>query len=80
MTATTQAPHNSATRPLDLGAAALIVFLCLCWGFNQVAVKLALPDIPPLVQATLRNVGAALIIWGYARARGISLDMRDATR
>ena len=79
MTATTQAPHNSATRPLDLGAAALIVFLCLCWGFNQVAVKLALPDIPPLVQATLRNVGAVLIIWVYARARGISLDMRDAT-
>jgi drug/metabolite transporter (DMT)-like permease len=78
MTATTEAPHNSATRPLDVGAAALVVFLCLCWGFNQVAVKLALPDIPPLVQATLRNVGAALIIWGYARARGISLDMRGA--
>jgi drug/metabolite transporter (DMT)-like permease len=79
MTATTQAPHTAATRPLDLGAAALIVFLCLCWGFNQVAVKYALPEIPPLVQATVRNIGAALIIWGYARARGISLDMRDAT-
>lgn len=79
MTATTGTPHNSATRPLDLGAAVLVVFLCLCWGFNQVAVKLALPDIPPLVQATLRNIGAALIIWGYARARGISLDMRGAT-
>lgn len=79
MTATTQASHTAATRPLDVGAAALIVFLCLCWGFNQVAVKLALPEIPPLVQATVRNIGAALIIWAYARARGISLDMRDAT-
>jgi drug/metabolite transporter (DMT)-like permease len=79
MTFTTPAPHNPATRPLDLGAATLIVFLCLCWGFNQVAVKLALPDIPPLIQATTRNVGAAVLIWVYARARGISLDMRDAT-
>ncbi len=79
MTATASAPYTAATRPLDLGAAVLIVFLCLCWGFNQVAVKLALPDIPPLVQATVRNVGAALLIWAYARWRGISLDMRDAT-
>jgi drug/metabolite transporter (DMT)-like permease len=79
MTATTPAPHTAATRPLDVGAAALIVFLCLCWGFNQVAVKLALPEIPPLIQATTRNFGAALIIWAYARARGISLEMRGDT-
>ena len=77
MTSTTQTPHNAATRSLDLGAAALIVFLCLCWGFNQVAVKYALPDIPPLTQAAIRSFGAALIIWLYARIRGISLDMRD---
>jgi drug/metabolite transporter (DMT)-like permease len=80
MTSTTQAaPHTAATRPLELGAAFLIVFLCLCWGFNQVAVKLALPDIPPLIQAAVRSAGAALLIWIYARARGISLDIRDET-
>ncbi len=80
MTSTTQPPlHNAATRPLDLGAGTLIVFLCLCWGFNQVAVKLALPDIPPLIQAAIRSFGAALIIWAYARMRGISLEMRDHT-
>jgi drug/metabolite transporter (DMT)-like permease len=79
MTSTTQVPHTAATRPLEFGAAAVVVFLCLCWGFNQVAVKLALPDIPPLIQAAVRSVGAALLIWIYARARGISLDMRDET-
>jgi drug/metabolite transporter (DMT)-like permease len=79
MTSTTQAPHTAATRPLEFGAAAIVVFLCLCWGFNQVAIKFALPDIPPLTQAWLRSAGAALIIWVYARARGISLDMRDET-
>ncbi len=59
MTATTQAPHTAATRPLESGRRRLIVvFLCLCWGFNQVAVKLALPDIPPLMQATIRSTSA----------------------
>ncbi len=79
MTTTTQAPHTAATRPLDLGAAAVVVFLCLCWGFNQVAVKLALTDIPPLTQAAIRSTGAALIIWLYARSRGISLDLGGET-
>ena len=79
MSSTTQAPHDAATRPLEFGATAMVVFLCLCWGFNQVAVKLALPDIPPLTQAWTRSAIAALIIWIYARSRGISLDMRDHT-
>ena len=79
MTTTTQAPHTAATRPLELGAAAVVVFLCLCWGFNQVAVKLALTDIPPLTQAAIRSTGAALIIWIYARSRGISLDLGGET-
>ncbi len=77
---TSQAPqHTAATRPLDLGAGAIVVFLCLCWGFNQVMVKFALPDIPPMTQALIRSCGAAIIIWVYARIRGISLDMRDET-
>ena len=42
----------SAARPLNAGAIALMLMLCLSWGFNQVAVKLALPDIPPMLQAT----------------------------
>ena len=79
MTSTTRAPHTAATRPLELGATALVVFICLCWGFNQVAVKLALADIPPFTQAWIRSTIAALIIWIYARTRGISLDMRDET-
>ena len=79
MTSTTQAPHTAATRPLELGAAGVVVFLCLCWGFNQVAVKLALTDIPPFTQAWIRSAGAAAIIWIYARTRGISLDLRGET-
>ena len=40
--------HITLTRPLDAAAAAIVVVLCLSWGFNQVAIKLAIHDIPPL--------------------------------
>lgn len=75
----TAATAPTAPRHLDAAATALIVFLCLCWGFNQVAVKLALPDIPPLVQAAVRSAGAALVLWLWAKARGISLSVSDGT-
>ncbi len=74
-----EATLASHSRPLDATAAALVVFLCLCWGFNQVAVKLALPDIPPLIQAAIRSAGAAAIVALFARARGISLTIADGT-
>lgn len=75
----TAATAPTAPRHLDAAATALIVFLCLCWGFNQVAVKLALPDIPPLIQAAVRSAGAALVLWLWAKARGISLSVSDGT-
>jgi drug/metabolite transporter (DMT)-like permease len=70
--------HPSA-RPLDALATATVLALCLCWGFNQVAVKLAIADIPPLTQAAIRSVGAAGIVAVWARGRGVSLTIRDGT-
>ncbi|MPZ59210.1 MAG: EamA family transporter, partial [Rhizobiales bacterium] len=49
------------------------------WGFNQVAVKLALPDIPPLIQATIRTAGATLMVGTWAWSRSIGLFTRDGT-
>src|ERR1017187_4719025 len=72
------ASHH-VTRPLDALAAAIVVVLCLSWGFNQVATKLAIHDIPPLTQATIRSVIAALIVAGWCRLRGIPLLPRDGT-
>src|SRR5690348_15153250 len=69
----------STTRPLDLAAAAIVVMLCLSWGFTQVAVKLALPDIPPLMQASIRSAGAGVLVWLWTRARGIPLRLDDGT-
>ncbi len=42
-------PVHSAERSLTPRAIALMLMLCVSWGFNQIAVKLALPDIPPLL-------------------------------
>ena len=53
---------RSAGRALTPGAVALMLMLCLSWGFNQIAVKLALPDIPPMMQALIRSAGALPVI------------------
>ena len=71
--------YTSTTRPLDALAAGIVVVLCFSWGFNQVATKLAIHDIPPLTQAAVRSVVAALLIAAWCRLRGIGLLKRDGT-
>ncbi|HKS62573.1 MAG TPA: DMT family transporter [Xanthobacteraceae bacterium] len=53
--------------------------LTLSWGLNQVSVKLALPEIPPFIQATVRSIGAFIIVAIWARWRGVSFSLRDGT-
>ena len=69
----------SAGRPLSPGAIALMLMLCLSWGFNQIAVKLALPDIPPMLQAMIRSVGALPVLLLIARLRGVRIFASDGT-
>jgi drug/metabolite transporter (DMT)-like permease len=69
----------SAGRPLSPGAIALMLMLCLSWGFNQIAVKLVLPDVPPMLQALTRSVGALPVLLIIGWARGVRLFERDGT-
>jgi drug/metabolite transporter (DMT)-like permease len=55
-------------RPLDRFAAALTLILCAIWGFNQVVVKLALPEIGPIAQTGVRSAVGVVCIIAYARA------------
>jgi drug/metabolite transporter (DMT)-like permease len=71
--------NPSAGRPLSPGAVALMLMLCLSWGFNQIAVKLAMSDIPPMLQATIRSVGALPLLLLIARLRGVKMFERDDT-
>jgi len=75
----TPSSSHHVTRRLDPLAAAIVVVLCLSWGFNQVAAKLAMHDIPPLTQAAIRSVIATLIVALWCRLRGIPLLARDGT-
>ncbi|MCG2630588.1 DMT family transporter [Bradyrhizobium sp. WYCCWR 13023] len=69
----------SAGRPLSAGAIALMLMLCLTWGFNQIAVKLVIPDIPPMLQATIRSMGALPVLFIIGSLRGVRFFERDGT-
>jgi drug/metabolite transporter (DMT)-like permease len=71
--------QSPQSRPLDALAITVMIVLCLTWGFNQVAIKIALPDVPPLIQAVVRSIISAILVAGYARFRGIALFRRDGT-
>jgi drug/metabolite transporter (DMT)-like permease len=71
-------PPATPTRrdAVDPHALALLVACCVLWGLNQVAVKLALPEVPPLAQVAIRSAGALLLLMLFARWRGIALWSR----
>ncbi|EJN14260.1 DMT(drug/metabolite transporter) superfamily permease [Bradyrhizobium sp. YR681] len=71
--------NQSAARPLSAGAIALMLMLCLTWGFNQIAVKLVLVDIPPMLQATFRSIGALPVLFLIGTFRGVKFFERDGT-
>lgn len=73
------AAWHPAARPLDLAAITVTIAVCLAWGFNQVAAKVALAEIPPFTQGAIRSALAALIVAAYAWARGVPLTLRDGT-
>ncbi len=70
---------DHSVRPLDSVGAAIVVSLCLSWGLNTVAIKLTLPDVPPLIQATIRSLGALAVVVLWCAVRRIPLLQRDGT-
>lgn len=72
-------PPSPSSRPLDAFAIAVTIGLCLSWGFNNVAIKFAIHDIPPLIQSSARSVMAALLVGAWTRLRGMALFKRDGT-
>jgi drug/metabolite transporter (DMT)-like permease len=57
----------------------LVVLLCLVWGFNQPAIKLAIHDVPPLLQCAIRSSLAIPIVLLLMRWRALPLAERDGT-
>ena len=70
---------SSAGRALTPGAIALMLMLCVSWGFNQIAVKLVLPEVPPMLQALTRSLGALPVLLMIGWFRGVKFFERDGT-
>lgn len=66
-------------KPLDAFATAVMLVLCVLWGLQQVAVKLAAPHMGPVLQIGLRSAIAALLVCVLMWWRGERLSWRDAT-
>jgi drug/metabolite transporter (DMT)-like permease len=64
---------------LDPAASLLLIALCASWGLTQVAIKVANAGISPVLQAGLRSVIAAALVWLWSALRGVRLFERDGT-
>lgn len=71
-----EAPQSAALLP-DLRVIGLLVVLCASWGLQQVSIKIAMVDIPPLTQLVVRCAGGMLIVFAWSRLRGVALFNRD---
>lgn len=70
---------NHTRKSLDPLAAALMLLLCLCWGLQQVAIKLAAPSIGTILQTGVRALIAALLVGVWMGLRGTAFSLRDGT-
>ncbi len=50
---------------LDAFAILAMILLTAAWGFQQVAIKWALPDIPPVWQSGLRSLAATVLVGAW---------------
>lgn len=64
---------------LDGLAVTILLACCLFWGLQQVLVKATIPEVPPVLQASVRFAGALVILWAWCAWRGIRLFERDGT-
>lgn len=72
-------PVFSPRKPLDGSAVSVMTLLCLCWGFQQVAIKMAAPYMDPVLQTGFRSFFAALLVAGLIVLRRESVLPRDGT-
>ena len=66
-------------KPVDALALSMMIVLCMCWGFNQITIKVAAAGISPIMQAGLRSIIATALLLAWAQLRGIRLFGRDGT-
>ena len=66
-------------RALDGVAFSLMVLLAASWGFQQVTIKVIVPEVSLVMQAAIRSALAAALLLAWARWRCVALFGRDGT-
>ena len=72
-------PTNDRRSTLDGLAVSTLLLCCISWGLGQVATKVALAQVPPLLQAGLRAVIAVALVAAWSHWRGVRLLERDGS-
>jgi len=70
---------SSNKTELDGLAVILLLVLCASWGLQQVSIKLILNDVSPVMQATIRSIGASALLIVWMKARNRPIFERDGT-
>ena len=70
--AATPGTPTSGTAPMTTSATAIMILMCTLWGANFVAIKVGNRGFPPLLSASLRSVGAAVLVGLWLAIRGQS--------
>jgi drug/metabolite transporter (DMT)-like permease len=64
---------------LDGLAVGMLLACCMFWGLQQVLVKAIMSEVAPLFQASLRCIGACVLLLIWCRVRGVRLFERDGS-
>lgn len=64
---------------LDLTATLVLVMLCVSWGLQQVAVKVANQGISPIWQSGIRSIGSTILLLIWMTVRRQPLMEKDGT-
>ncbi|MGI9134400.1 MAG: DMT family transporter [Rhodoferax sp.] len=64
---------------LDGLAVTLLIACCAFWGLQQILIKTATLEVPPLWQASIRMFGAVVLLWLWCRWRKVPLFERDGS-
>ena len=69
-------PNNAV---LDFKGMTLLIILCASWGFNQVAIKVAIQSVSPVFQAGIRSIGATILVLIWMNLRRVPVLAKDNT-
>ncbi len=64
---TPQMTAPNIRRPVDASAVVICTILSFVWAVQQIAIKLAIPDVDSLLQVGLRSLVAAVVLYGLNR-------------